>query len=72
MGYSKIICKNTLFVTNVCLQSYISNNVNALIMFIVHFYYYSPHFVYIPRFTSMVDSAPSNPPGLESSLIHEP
>ena len=31
MVHSKMICKNTLFITNVYLQSYIQSNVNALV-----------------------------------------
>ena len=38
MKHSKTICKNTLFVTNVYLLSYIPNNVNVLIMLIVHYF----------------------------------
>ena len=47
MRYSKTICKNTLFVANAYLQSYNPNNVNALIMFIVHYFLnYIPHFLH--------------------------
>ena len=66
MKHSKTICKNTLFVANVYLLSYIPNNVNALIMLIVHYFLnYVPQFFHIYLARSLWGgSAPPNPPGL--------
>ena len=48
MRHSKTICRNTLFVANAYLPSYIPNNGNALITFIVHYFLrYIPHFLHI-------------------------
>ena len=48
LRHSKTICRNTLFVKNAYLLSYITNNVNALIIFIVHnFLNYISHFLHI-------------------------
>ena len=38
MKHSKTICRYTLFVANAYLLSYIPNNVNGLIMLIVHYF----------------------------------
>ena len=55
MGYFKTICKNTLFVENAYLPSYIPNNANTLITCIVHYFLNSilPFFVNIPRSAPM-------------------
>ena len=48
MRHSKTTWKNILFVANAYLPSYIPNNVNALITFIVlYFFNYIPHFLHI-------------------------
>ena len=68
MKHSKTICTNTLSVTNAYLLSYIPNNVNALIMLIVHYFLnYIPQFFHIgiPRSAPMGGSAPQTPLSLD-------
>ena len=65
MKHSKTVCKNTLFVANVYLLSYIPNNVNALIMLVVYYFLnYIPQFFHIPRSAPMGGLRPPNPSGL--------
>ena len=48
MGNSKTICKNTLFVANAYLPSYMTNNVIALMTVILHYFLnYIPQFFHI-------------------------
>ena len=49
MEHCKTICKITLFVACVLLQSCVLNNVNTLMTPIVHYYLNSTFFVYIPH-----------------------
>ena len=66
MKHSKTICMNTLFVANAYLLSYIPNNVNALIILVVHYFLnYIPQFFHIYLALPLWGgSAPPNPPGL--------
>ena len=66
MGHPKAICKNTLIVANAYLPSYILNNVNVLITFIVHYFlklYTNFFFVYRPWFARRVGGGSPTPLG---------
>ena len=63
MGHSKTIYMNTLFVANAYLPNYLSNNVNALITFIVHYFLIVFHvFRLHTSFCSYGERAPPPPP----------